>query len=103
MPKPPGAPVQTATAPPAAIVAAPDARAAGAAKGRSLGRSLRNKALLYGGGTAALGGAGYVGYKGLQTAKDYMMQPSYMSTSWGPPGMMPNSGVNQYGYQDVYY
>jgi hypothetical protein len=66
-------------------------------------RSARNKALLYGGGAAVLGGTGYAGYKGLQTAKDYMMQPSYMSSSWGPPGMMPTGGVNEYGYQDVTY
>lgn len=94
-PRPPPSPAATTGA-------APGTRPS-PAPGKPLWPSIRNKALLYGGGTAALGGAGYVGYKGLQTAKDYMMQPSYMSTSWGPPGMMPQGGVNQYGYQDVYY
>lgn len=94
VPKPPPAPPPTTGATPPAPTQG---------TGKPLWPSIRNKALLYGGGAAALGGAGYVGHKGLQTAKDYMMQPSYMSTSWGPPGMMPNSGVNQYGYQDVYY
>lgn len=45
------------------------------------------------GGAAALG-TGYVGYKGLQTARDYMMAPPHHS-SYGTP--MAHD-VNQYGY-----
>lgn len=41
-------------------------------------------------------GTGYAGYKGLQTARDYMMQPTGM-TRWGRYGPAPMHNVNQYG------
>ena len=47
---------------------------------------------------AGLAGAGYAGYKGLQTAKDYMMQSTQPAAYWGGQGMAPASSVNQYGY-----
>ena len=53
----------------------------------------KSKALV---GGAALGAA-YTGYKGLQTARDYMMQPTYASNNWGGTGTL-RGPVNQYGY-----
>jgi hypothetical protein len=89
--------------PPAAAARAAAPLPVSGASSKTIWPGIRNKALLYGGGAAALGGTGYAGYKGLQTAKDYMMQPTYASSSWGPSGMMPASGVNEFGYQDVSY
>lgn len=43
-------------------------------------------------GAAGLAGAGYLGYKGLQTARDYMMMPSHSST-WGAYGSVPQHQV----------
>jgi hypothetical protein len=60
----------------------------------SIGMGTKAKVL----GSAALLGAGYAGYKGLQAAKDYMMMPSGSSMNWGQGGPQPMSGVNQYGY-----
>ncbi len=48
-----------------------------------------------GAGAAALG-AGYLGYKGLQTARDYMMQPAHSQT-WGKRGLPLPANVNEYG------
>lgn len=56
--------------------------------------SMGTKAKLLGG--AGLLGAGYMGYKGMQTARDYMMMPSGQS-NWGP-GYAPRAGVTEYGY-----
>lgn len=99
-----GGPYRTpgAAAPGVAPKAAP---AASAAPGGGVNwRGMRNKALLYGGGTAALAGTGYAGYKGLQAAKDYMMAPTYTSQAWGGYGMAPQDGdLNQFGYQDQVY
>lgn len=42
-------------------------------------------------------GAGYVGLKGAQTARDYMMLPSHGGGRWGHGTPVP-TGVNRYGY-----
>lgn len=57
------------------------------------------KAKLLGAGVG-VGGA-YGAYKGVQTARDYMMQPTYTSNQWGGRGMLPGQ-VNQYGYPSAY-
>jgi len=49
-------------------------------------------------GLGALAGTGYVGYKGLQTARDYMMMPTYTSQAWGGYGAGPAHQVGPYGY-----
>jgi hypothetical protein len=83
---------------------APVPAAAGGAAGGGINlKGLRNKALLYGGGTAAIAGTGYAGYKGLQAAKDYMMAPTYTSQAWGGYGMSPQGDLNQFGYQNQVY
>ncbi len=69
----------------AATTAAKSAKAA-------TGLGLKNKLLL---GGAALG-AGYAGYKGLQTARDYMLQPAHSQT-WGKRGLPLPANVNEYG------
>jgi hypothetical protein len=51
-------------------------------------------------GAGALGLGGYAGYKGLQTTRDYMMQPTYASNAWGGQGQMPGQ-LSQYGYTGV--
>ena len=53
----------------------------------------KTKALV---GGAALGTA-YTGAKGMQAARDYMMQPTYASNNWGGTGML-RGPVNEYGY-----
>lgn len=76
---------------PAAAAAAPAAAQAAKAKPWvSTGTKLK----LLGG--AGLLGAGYMGYKGLQATRDYMMVPSGQS-QWGP-GYAPRAGVTEYGY-----
>jgi hypothetical protein len=101
-----GGPYRTAapapTPVPARVPAAAPVQQAGQGGGNAL-RSIRNKALLYGGGGAVLAGTGYAGYKGLQATKDYMMRPTYASNAWGGQGMMPSSMPNEYGYQDTFY
>ena len=77
----------SAKAPAAAIQAAAPA-AAPAAAGAS--KPLLNRGKLLAGG--ALAGAGYVGFKGMQTARDYMMAPSHHATA----PIMQN--VNEFGY-----
>jgi hypothetical protein len=57
------------------------------------------KAKLLAGGAAL--GAGYAGYKGLQTAKDYMMQPTYATQAWGGSGTL-RGGVNEFGYSNPF-
>lgn len=59
--------------------------------GKSL-LSTKTKAKLVGG--AALAGAGYVGYKGLQAGRDYMMAPAHHQT-YGTPVA---NNVNEFGY-----
>lgn len=50
-------------------------------------------------GAGAIGGAAYLGGKGITTARDYMMLPSAMGgQTWGGYGPVPVHGVNQYGY-----
>lgn len=81
-----------AKAAPAAAQAAPAVATASAASKPLIG--MGTKAKLLGAGLAA--GGLYAGYKGLQSAKDYMMQPSGTATFGGPtPGLMHN--VNQWG------
>jgi uncharacterized membrane protein YebE (DUF533 family) len=74
-----------AKAAPAAAAAAP-----AAAAGKSLFSAATKGKLLAGG---ALAGAGYLGYKGLQATRDFMMAPSGHNHA---PGPMNN--VNEYGY-----
>lgn len=101
------APTPAATAAPAAATAAPVAAPAAVATPAGQARpSLLSKtweAVRPGWKTKALAGGavlgtGYVGYKGLQTARDYMMQPTYASQAWGGYGMAPPSSVGPYGY-----
>lgn len=73
-----------------AAKAAPAAAAGAAAGGGSL-LSGATKAKIVGGG--ALLGAGYLGMKGLQAGRDYMMQPTGEHHAPGPP-----NNVNGYGY-----
>lgn len=76
-----------AKAAPAAAAAAPAAQ--GAAKSKPLiGWGTKGKLLAAGG----LAGAGYVGMKGMQAARDYMMAPS------GHAGAPIQHDVNQFGY-----
>jgi hypothetical protein len=84
-----GQQLQAAGARPAAAAAPAAQAAAPAAKGKPL-LSMATKGKLMAGG--ALAGAGYVGYKGMQTARDYMMAPSQHTTA----PVMQN--VNQFGY-----
>lgn len=78
----------------AGIKAMPEAAAGAASKSKPLiGWGTKAKIGL---GVAGLG-AGYAGYKGLQAAKDYMMQPTAAS-SWGAHGVTPMKNVNQLGY-----
>jgi hypothetical protein len=70
--------VAMAAAGPAAVAAAPAAAAANGGKPLLSGMT---KAKLLGGG--AVLGAGYLGMKGLQAGRDYMLQPS--GTHEGPP------------------
>lgn len=88
------APAQAAAAaaPAATAAAAPAAQAAKQTASKPL-VGWRSKALL---GGATLG-AGYVGYKGLQAARDYMMVPTSSTQNWGV-GAPVLSNVNQYGY-----
>ncbi len=58
--------------------------------------SWRTKAKI-GIGAASLG-TGYVGYKGLQTARDYMMMPSSTGGPWNPYGSGVRHNVNPMGY-----
>lgn len=59
----------------------------------------KTKALL---GAGALG-VGYAGYKGLQTARDYMMMPTgYSGAGRNPYGPQVYHDVNQYGYVSPY-
>lgn len=91
-----------AAVPAAAAKAGPAAAAArtGAAATKSKPLiSWKTKAKILGGGAAL--GAGYVGYKGLQAGRDYMMQPTYASQAWGgSSGRLPTS-INPYGYTGV--
>lgn len=61
----------------------------------------KSKPLLGWKSKAAIGGGlaltGYAGYKGLQTAKDYMMMPSQGGAAWGHGGPQPFTGINQFG------
>lgn len=71
---------RAATAPAAAgAVAAPVAAAATKKSKPIIGLGTKAKIL----GGVGLAGAGYLGYKGLQTTRDYMMIPSYSSQRWG--------------------
>lgn len=81
----------------ARTAAKPAAAAAPAAKSKPL-LSWKTKGKILGAGAAL--GAGYLGYKGLQATRDYMMQPTYTSRSWGGGGPLP-SGINPYGYTGV--
>ena len=94
-----------AAAPGAASLPATAGAAQQAVRGPSMMQNVK-KAITPGwktkaGLTAAGLGTAYVGYKGLQAAKDYMMQPTYMSSSWGGQGMLPGR-VNQFGYTNPY-
>lgn len=91
---------QRAAAPPAAAAAAPveaAAEAAGKTKKPLIG--WKTKALL---GAGALG-AGYAGYKGLQTARDYMMTPTMTGGAWGGYGGPMPQEVSPYGYVQPAY
>lgn len=82
------APISTPTPTPAAQAAGDTAKSKG-------GLGWKGKAVL------GLGAAGlaYGGYKGLQSARDYMMIPSYTGgMNWGGYGMPLRRDVNQYGY-----
>lgn len=46
-------------------------------------------------GAAAIAGTGYVGYKGLQGARDYMMMPPGQGQQFG---VGPKASVNEFGY-----
>lgn len=83
----------TKAAPAAAAGAAAPAAAAASKAKPLIGWGTKAKI-----GLGALGlGAGYAGYKGLQAAKDYMMQPTAAST-WGHHTPGPPANVNQFGY-----
>jgi hypothetical protein len=43
-------------------------------------------------------GAGYLGYKGLQKAKDYAESPGHTNASWGKANSPLMHNVNEYGY-----
>lgn len=91
---------------PAAAAAAPAAASAVPAAAAKPGQSALGKAwqaVKPGWKTKALIGAGalgtgYVGLKGLQAARDYMMMPTYSSQAWGGYGMAPAAQVGPYGY-----
>jgi hypothetical protein len=83
-----------------ALAGAATAAAPAAAKGAGL---LGGKPLISGLTKAKLGlgalglGLGYAGYKGLQSARDYMMIPTAQER-YGGFGLRPMGGVNEYGY-----
>lgn len=47
---------------------------------------------------AGILGAGYLGYKGLQGARDYMERPGHTNATWGRDQSPLMHNVNEYGY-----
>jgi len=107
---PAGGPYRTAGLPSAGAAAGAAAPAAGAAAGAAAPAaaaakskpwmSLKTKAKI-GVGAAGLG-AGYLGYKALQTGRDYMMQPQQTGGAYGHYGPPVAHDVNPYGYVNPY-
>ena len=91
---PPAAPMPPPT--PAVPAAAPAGQPGALSRAwQAVQPGWRTKALL----GAGIAGTGYVGYKGLQTARDYMMMPSHgAANSWGGSGLAPAGSVTEYGY-----
>jgi len=91
-------PAAASAATPVAAAAVP-AAAEAATKSKPL-ISGWTKAKIGLGGAAALGvaGTGYAGYKGLQGARDFMMQPAHSGGQWGQFGPIPQANVNSSGY-----
>ena len=89
-------PYRTAAKPQAgaSVASAPAAAAEATGKAKPL-LSGMTKAKLLGG--AGLLGAGYVGYKGLQAVRDYMMVPSGAHQQWGY-GSPLRHNITPYGY-----
>jgi hypothetical protein len=107
---PAGGPYRTAGLPSAGAAAGAAAPAAGAAAGAAAPAtaaakskpwlSWKTKAKI-GVGAAGLG-AGYLGYKALQTGRDYMIQPQQTGGAYGHYGPPVAHDVNPYGYVNPY-